>query len=203
MNPPVSFCRARRADQVPRPVTGVLDGSEHDRDIRPQADAVRYTVHFEPPFGVDLVRAQDRSDLIVEDLRRRAWQGAQPGIPELDQIRVQRLAEPARPFVDLERGEGMYVHALGTRTDRPQHLEVVGAVEVWVDPTLKADLGGAGLLRFDDAAGDLADLEQVGAATKVQRQRPLGERAELALERADVGVVDVPVDHEGDHIADR
>jgi len=96
----------------------------------------------------------------------------------------------------------MDVHALGTRADCLQHIEVVGAVEVRVDPTLQADLGGAGLLRLDDTAGDLADLEHVGAATKVQRQRPFGERAELALERADVGVVDVPVDHEGDHVAD-
>src|ERR1019366_512838 len=92
---------------------------------------------------------------------------------------------------------------LGTGAYRLEHFEVVVAVEVRVDATLKADLGGTGVLCLHDAPGDLVELEQVGAATKVQRQRTFGERAELALERADVCVVDVPVHHEGDHIADR
>ena len=41
-----------------------------------------------------------------------------------------------------------------------------------------------------------------GVAAQVQRQRALGERAEAALERADVGVVDVAVADEGDGVAD-
>ena len=97
----------------------------------------------------------------------------------------------------------MDVDALKPGPDRPQHLEVVVAVEVRVDAPLQADLGGARLLRLDDAPGDLVDLEQVGAAPQVQRQRTLGESAEPALEGADVGVVDVPVGDEGDHVADR
>ncbi len=50
--------------------------------------------------------------------------------------------------------------------------------------------------------GDLAQVEQVGAAPEVERQRALGEGAELALEGAHVGVVDVPVGHVGDLVAD-
>ena len=47
------------------------------------------------------------------------------------------------------------------------------------------------------------ELEQVGGAPEVERERALGERAELALEGADVGVVDVPVGHVGHLVADR
>ena len=83
-----------------------------------------------------------------------------------------------------------------------QHLEVVVAVEARVDPALQADLGGALRLGLDDASGDLVDLEQVGAAAQVERQRALREGAEPALESADVRVVDVPVGDEGDGVAD-
>ncbi len=49
--------------------------------------------------------------------------------------------------------------------------------------------------------GDLAQVQQVGAAPQVERQRALGEGAELALEGADVGVVDVAVGDVGDLVA--
>ena len=50
---------------------------------------------------------------------------------------------------------------------------------------------------------DLLDVEQIGIAAQVERERPLRERAEATLERADIRVVDVAVPHEGDGIADR
>ena len=83
-----------------------------------------------------------------------------------------------------------------------QHLEVVLAVEVGVDAALQADLGRPAGFGLDDAPCDLVDLEQIGAAAQVERQRALGEGAEPALEGADVRVVDVAVGDEGDHVAD-
>ena len=61
-----------RPQQVPRPVLRPLDVPEHDRHVRAQADAVRGLVHGEPLLGRDLVGADDRAHLVVEDLRRRA-----------------------------------------------------------------------------------------------------------------------------------
>jgi hypothetical protein len=49
---------------------------------------------------------------------------------------------------------------------------------------------------------DLVQRQQVGVAAQVERERTLGEGAEPALEGADVGVVDVAVDDEGDVVAD-
>ena len=60
-----------------------------------------------------------------------------------------------------------------------------------------------GVLGLDHPSGDLVELEQVGRAPQVERQRALGEGAEPALEGADVGVVDVAVGHPGDVVADR
>ena len=48
---------------------------------------------------------------------------------------------------------------------------------------------------------DLVQLQQVGRAAQVERERALGEGAEAALEGADVGVVDVAVAHEGHVVA--
>ena len=55
-------------------VNRLLDGAEHDRDVRAQADRVRRAVGLQPLLGVDLVRAEDRTDRIVEDLGRGARQ---------------------------------------------------------------------------------------------------------------------------------
>ena len=190
------------AHEVPGPVTRLLDRAEHDRDVRAQADAVGDPVHLQPLLGVDLVRAQDRPGLVVEDLGSGAGQRAKARVPKPQEVGLERLAESPGSFVDLERGEGVDVDALGAGSHGPQHLEVVLAVEARVDPPLETDLGGALLLGFDDAPCDLVDLEQVWAAAQVERQGSLGEGAEPALERADVRVVDVPVGDEGHRVAD-
>ncbi len=52
--------------------------------------------------------------------------------------------------------------------------------------------------RLAAALGDVVERQQVRRAAQVERQRALGEPAEPALERADVGVVDVAVADVGD-----
>ncbi len=84
-----------------------------------------------------------------------------------------------------------------------EHVEVVVAVEVGVDTALQAHLGRTLGLGLGDAPRDLVELQQVGGAPQVQRQRALGERAEAALERAHVRVVDVAVAHERHRVAHR
>ena len=80
-------------------------------------------------------------------------------------------------------------------------VDVVVAVEVRMDPTLQADLGGADGHRLQYPLLDVVQGQQVRRAPQVQGERALGEAAEAALEGAHVGVVDVPVAHEGDDIA--
>ena len=88
------------------------------------------------------------------------------------------------------------------RLHRARDVDVVVAVEVGMDPALEAHLGRAALDRLDDAPLHLLELEQVRLAAQVERERPLRERAEPALERADVRVVDVAVADERDLVAD-
>ena len=51
-------------------------------------------------------------------------------------------------------------------------VDVVVAVEVGMDAALQAHLGGAALDGLDDAPLHLFELEQVGRAAQVERQRP-------------------------------
>ncbi len=81
-------------------------------------------------------------------------------------------------------------------------VDVVVAVEVGMDAALEADLGRAAFDRFDDAALHLFHLDQVRLPAQVERERALRERAETALVRAHVRVVDVAVADEGDLVAD-
>ena len=154
---------------------------------------MRGAVGVEPLLGVHLVRAQDGPHLVVEDFRSRAGKRAQTGVLQACQVEVERFLVAPRPFGHLERGEGVHMHVGYRRLHGADYLEVIVAVEVRVDTTLQTDLGCTELCSFNRAALHLVEPEQIRVATQVERQRTLRESAELALERADVGVVDIAV----------
>ena len=70
-----------------------------------------------------------------------------------------------------------------------------------MDAALQAHLGGTAVDRLDDAPLDLLEVEEIRIAAEVERERALRERAEPALEGADVRVVDVARAHERDDVA--
>ena len=82
---------------------------------------------------------------------------------------------------------------------RRSQVEVRRARQLGVDAALHAHLGGAEVPRLLGPVGDLVEGERV----RVGVGASLGERAEPAADVADVGEVDVAVDHVGDVVADR
>ena len=159
--------------------------------------------HLEPLRGVDLVRAQNGADLVVEDLRGGARQRAEAGVLQPAQEGLERDAERRRALPHLERRERVDVHVGRRFLHRAAEVEIGLAGVVGVDAALHADFGGAALPGLDHAALHLVEPEVVGLAAQVLGQLALGEGAELALEVADVGVVDVAVDDVGDDVAAR
>ena len=129
-------------------------------------------------------------------------QRGEAGFLQPQEVVAQRHVEAARAFGHLERGEPVHVDRGRDRLHRARDVDVVVAVEVGMDTALQADLGRAALDRLDDAALHLLHLDEVRLAPQVERERALRERAELALERADVRVVDVAVADERDLVAD-
>ena len=199
---------ARLLLQVARPhevagdVDRALDVPEHDRDVRPEPDRMRDAVGLEPFVRRDLVGADDGAHLVVEDLGRGAREGGESGVLRFEEIVTQRHAEPARALGHLERGEAVHVDLGRDLFHGPGDGDVVVAVEVGMDAALQADLRRAALDGLDDAPLNLGVVEQVGRPAEVERQWSLRERAEAALERAHVRVVDVAVAHERDDVTD-
>ena len=190
-------------DQMPRPASRAFDRPEHDRRRRAQAGFVRGLVHLEPLLGRDLVRAEDPSHLVVEDLGGRAREGREAGVAQAREVVGEREPERRSSLPDLERREGVHVQIGQLALDRLDDLDVVVAGERGVDPALQADLDGAALPRLAAAADDLVERDEVGRAAQVLGQLPLRKGAKAAAEVADVGVVDVARDDVGDLVAVR
>ena len=147
---------------------------------------------------VDLVRADHAAHFVVQDLGGGAGQRTEAGAPEFREEFAQRQPERVRALPHLERREGVHVDVRRRRFDRPADVEIGLAGVVRVDAALQADLGRAPLPGFAGAARDLLEIHLVGHAAKILGQLALGERAEAAVEVADVGVVDVAIDHVAD-----
>ena len=143
------------------------------------------------------------ANVVVENLGGGAGQRLQPGVLQPCEVRHEVLLGSTRTLEDLERAEGVDVDRGRARAHRGHHVDVVVAVELGMDATLETDLGGALGFGLAHPLADLVERQEVGVAAKVERQRTLREGAEAALEGADVGVVDVAIDHETDGVAHR
>src|SRR4029434_10244856 len=95
----------------------------------------------------------------------------------------------------------MDVHAGSGPANSRTDLHVSLAGETRLDASLHADLGRAAIPGFARAPGDFVERQGVRATAQVLAQLPFRERAELALEVADVGVVDVAADDVRDGVA--
>ena len=184
--------------QVLDPVPGVVDVAVHHRRARPQPDAVRGGDDLDPGGGGQLALGEDPADLVVEDLRGGAGDGAEPGLAGLDQEVLERQPGPGGAVDDLHRAERVHVHLGHPLLHRGGEVEVRRTGELGVDAALHADLGRAELPGLLGAVGDLLQRQRVGVGVGAA----LGERAEPAADVADVGEVDVPVDDVGHVVAD-
>ena len=182
-----------RDDHVPGPGVRALDASVHDRDVRVETDAVGLAVALQPLLCVHLVAADDRADLVVEDLGGRAGQRGEPRILQPQQVVAQRLTVAPGALGDLERREAVNVHVGHSALHRTRHVDVVVAVEVRVDAALQGHFCGTEGSGLHGTVRDVVERQQVGGAAQVERHRPLREPAEAALVGAHVRVVDVAV----------
>ncbi len=123
--------------------------------VAAQADAVRRFHDLEPLRGLDLVRADHRANLVVEDLGRGAGQRAEPGFFQFAQEVGEGAAQGLGALPDLERREGMDVDVGHRLLDRAADSEIGRAGVFGVDAALQADLGGAALPGLLDPALDL------------------------------------------------
>ena len=102
---------------------------------------------------------------------------------------------------DFEWGKRVHVH-LGRRVfDGTADIQIGVAGVLGVDAALHAYLGGAASPCLGTTTRDLVEVEVVGCTSQILAELALGEGAELTLEVADVGVVDIAIDDIGDLVA--
>ena len=151
--------------------------------------------HLEPLLGVHLVRADDRPHLIVEDLRRGAGQCAKPSGFKLGQEVAQRQPERRGALRHLQRRERVHMHIGQRGLDRAADADIRRAGVVGMDAALQAHFRRAALPCLPRTPHHFVQCQIVRRAAQFLVRLALGERAELAAIIADVGVVDVAVDH--------
>ena len=165
VKPPVSFWRSRVRTRWRATCTGRSTVPNMIVTFERSPTLVRDPVGFEPLVGRDLVGADDRPDLVVEDLGGGAGQRREPGV--LEPVRGSRASGmPSRraPSVTSSAVNPCTWIVGATSFTARATCEVVVAVEVGVDPALQAHLGRAAVDGFDDAPLDLLEVEQVRGA---------------------------------------
>ena len=96
--------------------------------------------------------------------------------------------------MDVDRGRSCF--------HRLEYAEVGVAVEGGVNAALQADLAGAAIPRLPCSLADLVEIEQIARPSQLAGPS-LGECAEPAAIKTDVGVVDVAVDDVSHRLASK
>src|SRR6185312_3133919 len=161
------------------------------------ADPVCGGDDLDPGGGGEFALGEHPADVVVEDLRGGAGDAVEAGVLGGGQELGEGQAGAGGAVDDLHRGEGVQVDARLAAFDLEGEVEVGGAGQVGVDAALHADLGRPGRPGLVDAVADLGHGQGVGVGVGAA----LGEGAEPAAGVADVGEVDVAVDHVGDVLA--
>ncbi len=171
--------------------------------VRPEADAVRGPHDVEP-----LLRCVILSGQSIARTSSSRISAAVPGsVPRPAAFSSRRNSVTGMPSVcapcQISSGENACTCISGTAafTARQMSRYVCAGVG-GMDAALHADFGRAALPRPRvTRSADLLQSQIVGLAAQILARLALGEGAELAVEGADVGVVDVAVDDIGDGVA--
>src|SRR5918999_1106280 len=126
-----------------------------------------------------------------------AGEGVQAGIAQACERRGNGDLRAARDVLDLRRREGVEVD-LVAGLDRGEEILVEFDAEIWMVPALHQERRPADRERLLDLLEDDRLREEVALAPV---SRTPVEGAKVAIRMADVGVVDVPVDDEGDAVS--
>ncbi len=176
------------------PVVGTVDVAVHHGRARPDAQLVCSGDDLDPLVCRELALGQDPAHLVVEDLRRRAGDRVEAGVPGPLEPVAEGQVGTGGTVDDLHGRERMHVHRRDPLLHGRGKVEVRRARQLGVDTALHADLGGPEPPGLLGAVPDLVEVE----AVRVRVCASLGERAEAAAGVADVGEVDVAVHHVGD-----
>ena len=140
---------------------------------------VRRGHDLHPQRGGQLALGQDPADVVVEDLRRGARDGVEPGVAQPAPA-SRAIDSPALvAAVTTSIGLNACTCIPGTRAFTARTISAYAVPgRLGVDAALHADLGGAGGPRLLGPVGDLVDRQRVGVGVRARagRTRRTGSR---------------------------
>ena len=179
-------------------LAALLDVPVQHGGVRVDAQLVRGAVHVQPLVAADLALERLVVHAVVEHLGAAARQAAEARLDQVLQHGLHALVALAAALGDalqvddLHGGERLDVDGGRLLADGAQHVGVVAERKPRMQPAHDVHLGGAALARLACLGADVLQAVLVRAVLVLLAV----ERAELAAERADVRVVEVPVDVE-------
>ena len=167
-----------------------LDVAVEHRAVRRDPEPMRGVVHVEPDVRVLLPGRDERADAVGEDLGPAAGERPEPRLLELAQHLLVREPGKRRHVVDLRGRVALQVHVRQRRLERADRVDVEIEADVRVLAVHHVDLGEPGQAVLLDRVGhELLGRDRVRVLLLARRR----ERAELAFDAADVGLVEIEV----------
>src|ERR1700676_5110876 len=119
------------------PMDRPIEMAKHDRRCRPEAGRMRRFHHREPLFRVDLVGAEHRAYLIIENFGRRSGQSAEPSLAQRTEKHRHIETQRRSSLPDFEWRKGMHMYLryrlLGCAADRQVSAALTGRVDTALD----------------------------------------------------------------------
>ena len=182
--------------EVLHPIFKRLDMTKHHRRRRVQTHPMRYVHHPQPFITHGLERCDALTHAVHQDFSPAAGDGSQTCFLELSQQILHGQIKHLLKMNELARAEGMDVDLRELFFDVREHVQIPVQGQRRVVSTLHQDLVSPQSNGFLDLLiqlffGDDVGIFVLGGAI---------ESAELAVDVADVGVVDVAIDIVGDDL---
>src|SRR5580704_5990741 len=179
------------------PVLRCFRVSVHHGRSGANSATMRGANYVDPLRGGEFVAGENLSNLIVEDLSGGAGQCVQAIVPQHREIAGKRHSCEFDSIGDFHGREGMDVHAWGCFFHGAQNVAIVKWRQAVRQAALDTDLSGADLGGLDGFLRDLVRLKKIN----VRVAWSTAKGTELASDEANVGEVDIAIDHVGDDVA--
>ncbi len=161
---------------------------------------MRRAHHVQPLRGIDLVGADHRPHIVIENFGRRPRQSRQSGVFQTRKIAVKRFTQAFRAMGNFQRRKRMDMNVRRGSADGLQQAAIGVAIELGVDTTLHAHFCCAARHRFGGTATDFLVGQDIGRPAQILRPA-FGKCAKGAAVQTYIGVVDIAIDHESHGLA--
>src|SRR5208282_1770355 len=171
-----------------------LDMTEHHRRAGIQSQPVRHIHDFKPVIAHGLERRDFFADTVHQNFAAAAGNRAEAGGLEIADYFLQRLVEYLAEVDELAGTETVDVDLGKLAFDVREQIQIPLLRQLWMMPALHQNLRAAQRDRLLDFFVHLLESDDISIVVLFHTV----ERAELAIDIADVGVIDVAVNDVGD-----